>query len=202
MPINEHRLTLYVICLMQDLGMCIVVALFVIYKVYTLLDYFASGLSIRAWWNNQRMSRITPMNAGFCGFITVLLKLLGISDTVFDITKKDLPPSEDNGHDEDAGRYTFDESLIFLPGTTILLLQLTALVIKFLGMQSTALSRESGNACGLGEMFCSVYLIICYWPFLKGLFEKGKYGIPLSTISKAVALTCLFVHLSSMLSRN
>ncbi|WVZ02468.1 hypothetical protein V8G54_023274 [Vigna mungo] len=37
---------------------------------------------------------------------------------VFDITKKDVPLSDD----KDAGRFTFDESLIFLPGTTMLLL--------------------------------------------------------------------------------
>ncbi|KAJ1381429.1 Nucleotide-diphospho-sugar transferase [Sesbania bispinosa] len=36
---------------------------------------------------------------------SVLLKLLGISDTVFDITKKDLPPSNDGGDDRDAGSY-------------------------------------------------------------------------------------------------
>lgn len=191
---NKHRLTNFVVCSIQDLGICIPAALFVIYKVYTLLEYLASGLSIRAWWNNQRMSRITPMNAGFCAFVSVLLKLLGISDTIFDITKKDLPHSGDGGYDKDAGRYTFDESLIFLPGTTILLLQLTAMVIKLLGLQPPT-SSQSGNECGLAEMFCSVYLIICFWPFLRGLFEMGKYGIPLSTICKSAALTCLFVNL-------
>ena len=41
------------------------------------------------------MSRITPMNAGFCAFLSVLLKLFRISETVFDITKKDLPSAKD-----------------------------------------------------------------------------------------------------------
>ncbi|KAK7263499.1 hypothetical protein RJT34_31090 [Clitoria ternatea] len=176
----------------QDLGICIPVAIFVIYMVYTLSEYLAEGMSIRAWWNNQRMSIITPTNAGFCAFLSVLLKMLRISDTVFEITRKDLPPKEDVGDDKDAGRYTFDESLVFLPGTTILLLQLTAMVTMLLGLQPMT---KSGNGCGLGEIFCCVYLIICYWPFLKGLFEKGKYGIPSSTICKSTILTLLFVHL-------
>ncbi|XP_027345546.1 cellulose synthase-like protein H1 isoform X2 [Abrus precatorius] len=176
----------------QDMGMCIPVACFVIYAVYTLLEYLAAGMSIREWWNNQRMSRITPMNAGFCAFLTVILKLLRISNTVFDITKKDVPShARDGGEDKDAGRYTFDESLVFLPGTTILLMQLVAIVIKLLGLQPT----HSGNGCGLGEIFCSVYLIVCYWPFLRGLFERGKYRIPLSTVCKSAILTCFFVHL-------
>lgn len=178
----------------QDWGMYIPTAIFGIYKVYTLYEYLASGLSIKAWWNNQRMSRITPMNAGFCGFITVLLKLLGISNTVFDITKKELPPSRDDRHDKNAGRYTFNESLVFLPGTTILLLQLTAIFIKLFGFQPQGLSRN--YECGLAEMLISVYLIICYWPFLRGLFETGKFGIPLSTICKGATLTCIFVCLS------
>ncbi|KEH29713.1 putative cellulose synthase (UDP-forming) [Medicago truncatula] len=178
----------------KDWGMYIPTAIFGIYKVYTLYEYLASGLSIKAWWNNQRMSRITPMNAGFCGFITVLLKLLGISNTVFDITKKELPPSRDDRHDKNAGRYTFNESLVFLPGTTILLLQLTAIFIKLFGFQPQGLSRN--YECGLAEMLISVYLIICYWPFLRGLFETGKFGIPLSTICKGATLTCIFVCLS------
>ena len=133
-------------------------------------------------------------NAGFCAFLSVLLKLLRIFETVFDIIKKDLPPAEDVGDDKDAGRYTFDESLVFLPGTTILLLQLTTMFIKLLGLQP-AVPTPSGNGSGLGEIFCSVYLMICYWPFLRGLFETGKYRIPLSTILKSAILTCLFVHL-------
>ncbi|CAJ1979071.1 unnamed protein product [Sphenostylis stenocarpa] len=182
----------------RDRGICIPVAFLVIYKIYTASEYLAEGLSIRAWWNNQRMSRITPMNAGFCAFVIVLLKRLRISETVFDITKKDLPPTNDVGDDEDVGRYTFDESLVFLPGTTILLLQLTAIIIKLLGLQPLV-SVEGKNGCGIGEIFCAVYLIICYWPFLRGLFETGKYGIPFSTICKSAILICLFLNLCKII---
>jgi len=183
------------LCLIQDLGMCIPVAILVIYKVYTVSVYLAEGLSIKAWWNNQRMSRITPMNAGFCAFLSVLLKILRMSETVFDVTKKDLPPTNDVGDDKDGGRYTFDESLVFLPGTTILLLHLSSITIRLLGTRPVV-AIQSKNECGIGEIFCSVYLIICYWPFLRGLFETGKYRIPLSTIYKSIVLTGLFVHLS------
>ncbi|XP_040872663.1 cellulose synthase-like protein H1 isoform X6 [Glycine max] len=134
----------------QDLGICIPAAFLVIYKIYTASEYLAEGLSIRAWWNNQRMSRITPMNAGFCAFLSVLLKLFRISETVFDITKKDLPSAKDVGDDKDAGRYTFDESVVFLPGTTILLVQLTAMVIKLLGFQPPVATQSGKHGCGLG----------------------------------------------------
>ncbi|KAG4967565.1 hypothetical protein JHK85_033999 [Glycine max] len=132
----------------QDLGIRIPIAFFAIYKVYTVCEYLAAGLSVREWWNNQRMSRITSMNAGFCAFLSVLLKLLRISETVFDVTKKDLPPTGNVLDDKDAGRYTFDESVVFLPGTTILLLQLTAMVIKLLGLQPPV-PTPSRNGSGL-----------------------------------------------------
>ncbi|TKY66990.1 Cellulose synthase protein H1 [Spatholobus suberectus] len=177
-----------------DPGICILITFFIIYKAYTISEYLTAGLSIRAWWNNQRMSRITLMNVGFCAFLGVLLKLLRISETVFDITKKDLPPTRDVEDDKDAGRYTFDESLVFLPGTTILLLQLITMVIQLFGLQPPV-PTQSGNERGVGEILCSVYLIICYWPFLRGFFETGKYRIPLSTICKSTILTCLFVHI-------
>jgi len=177
---------------MQDLGICISIAFFVSYKIYTISEYLSAGLSYRAWWNNQRMSRITRMNAGFCAFVCILLKLLRISDTVFDITKKDVPVRDDAEDDKDAGRFTFDESLVFLSGTTILLLQLTIMFIKLLGLQPL---MPTHNGSGVGEIFCSIYLIICLWPFFRGLFEKGKYRIPFSLVSKSIILTWCFIHL-------
>jgi hypothetical protein len=30
--------------------------------------------------------------------------------------------------------------------------------------------------------------VLCFWPFFKGLFGKGKHGIPMYTICKSAAL--------------
>ncbi|KAI4322518.1 hypothetical protein L6164_022204 [Bauhinia variegata] len=179
----------------KDIGLCVAATLFVIYNIYTLTEYYLTGMSIRAWWNNQRMTRIFAMNPWIFGFLRVMLKLLKLSETVFEVTRKEQPSYGDGDcgqADSDAGRFTFDESHVFVPGTTILLLQLIALVIKFLGLQPPP---QSGNEAGIGVLFCSIYLVVCYWPFLKGLFGKGKYGIPISTVSKSAALAFLFVHL-------
>ena len=45
---------------------------------------------------------------------------------------------------------------------------------------------------GLGEMVCNVWVVICFWPFVRGLFRKGKYGIPLSTVLKSGMLALIF----------
>ncbi|KAJ1400051.1 Nucleotide-diphospho-sugar transferase [Sesbania bispinosa] len=177
----------------KGVGLWIPITLFVVYNIHTLLEYLSVGLSIRHWWNNQRMSIITTTTAWLIGFLCGILKLLGISDAVFEITQKECPNSDSDGDDADTGRFTFDESPAFLVGTTILLVQLTALIVRLLGLTPTGLT-QSGNGSGPGELICSMYLVVCYWPYLKGLFAKGKYGIPLSTICKSAALTYVFVH--------
>ncbi|XP_020238378.1 cellulose synthase-like protein H1 [Cajanus cajan] len=178
----------------KEFGQWIPVMLLVIYNISTLVEYLKTGLSFRTWWNNQRMIRIITMNAWFFGFLSIILKRLRISDPVFEITKKDQPASNEDDN-ENIGRFTFNESAVFVPGTTILLIQLIALFTKLLGWQPVV---RSGHGSGVGEMFCSSYLVICYWSFLKGLFLKGKYGIPLSTICKSTMLAFLFVHLCKL----
>ncbi|KAI4334134.1 hypothetical protein L6164_018864 [Bauhinia variegata] len=174
----------------KDLGLWIPVGLFVTYNILTLSAYLATGLSIREWWNNERMSRFMSMNAYFMSCLSVMFKFLRISEAVFEITQKEHTSSGD----EDGGRFTFNKSPMFIPGTTILMVQLTALVIFLLGLQPAA-KKGNGSGLGVGEVLCSIYLVVCHWPFLKGLFAKGKYGIPITTICKSAALALSFVHL-------
>ncbi|XP_028797142.1 cellulose synthase-like protein H1 isoform X2 [Neltuma alba] len=170
----------------------IYVSVFVIYCVYSLIEYLAIGLSVRTWWNNQRMRRVMAMTAWFVGSLSAIVEMLGASNTVFDITQKEPPTC--SASDTNAGRFIFDESPMFVPGTTMLLVQLTALAMKLLRLDPSA--EKNGNGSGVGEVLCSVYLVVCLWPFLKGLFRKAQYGIPMSTIFKSAILAFLFVHCS------
>ncbi|XP_020238421.1 cellulose synthase-like protein H1 [Cajanus cajan] len=174
----------------KGFGLWIPIALVVIYNVHTLLEYLRIGLSVRHWWNNQRMTIMTTTTAWFIGFLSGMLKLLGLSDTVFEVTEKEHPTCGADGDSADAGRFTFDESPVYVVGTTILVVHLTAMFIKFWELQRTS----GGNECGLGELIFSTYLVVCYWPYLKGLFGRGKYGISLSTIFKSSVVAFIFVH--------
>lgn len=166
------------------------VALFIIYNPYTLSEYVRTGLSVRTWWNNQRMARIISATSFLFGFFSVILKLIRLSETVFEVTQKD--ETDPTGYTNiDAGRFTFDESPIFIPGTTVLLVHLAALAMNLFGF-----CPQAGEArFGIGELVCSMWVVFCFLPFLKGLFGKGKYGIPTSTICKSAALAILFVYL-------
>ena len=172
----------------QEPAVLIPISLFVSYNFYNLFEYYGAGFSIRACWNNLRMGRITAVTAWLFGFFSVILKLLGLSETVFEVTKKDQSTTPGEGSDNDAGRFTFDGSLIFVPATTLLLVHLMALVTALLG-----LFDHVGIESRIGEIICSVWVVLCFSPFLKGLFGKGKYGIPTSSISKSVALALLFL---------
>lgn len=163
-------------------------SLLAIYSVYTLAEYLTCGQSVKSWWNNQRMMRITTSNAFLFGVLSVILKLVGMSDTVFEITRKD---QGDGGTEAQPGRFTFDDAPVFVPGTTLVLLHITGLVMWFSGLQTQV---HSGNECGISEIVCSALVLLSFLPFVKGLYRKGIYGIPSSTIWKSVALVALFIQ--------
>nr|GMD64165.1 cellulose synthase-like protein H1 [Ipomoea batatas] len=167
-------------------------SILIIYNLYTLSEYIRSGESLRAWWNNQRMWRVYASGSWLLGFLSGVVKVFGLSETVFEVTKKDHSSDEtlDKDDDSNVGRFTFDESPMLIPGTTILLVNMAALFIGFLDFKQNNKSRSWSS----GEGICSVWVILMYWAFLKGLFGKGKYGIPLSTVVKSVGLALLFVH--------
>ncbi|KAL2331856.1 hypothetical protein Fmac_019437 [Flemingia macrophylla] len=177
----------------KEPGMWIPTTLFVTYNVASLTEHLISGLSARTWWNNLRMGRITTMTSCFFGFLDIVFKRFRISDTVFEITKKDQPSSGD----ENVGRFVFNESPIFVAGTTILFIELIALAISWRGWQN-----GNDRAYGLGEVFCSAFVVLCYMPFLKGLFGKGKYGIPFCTKLKAIVFAYLVFYACTSIVTN
>ncbi|KAL0536687.1 hypothetical protein IC582_025647 [Cucumis melo] len=175
----------------QEPVICVPLLLFVLLKLRMLLDYFETGQSVKAWWNNLRMEKIQKMSSSLLGIVAVILKIFGISETVFEITKKESSSSSDDikSGDGDLGRFTFDESPMFVPVTTVLMIQLTALSIGFLQTQPSI--REFGVA----EVMCCLWTILSFWSFLKGMFAKGNYGLPWPTLFKSSVLALLFVYL-------
>lgn len=161
-------------------------AFFVIYNLSTLLEYFQCDLSIHAWWNNQRMARINSTCASLFGLFSIILKHLGLSETIFELTHKEQPNPGDDDRNTNIGRFTFDESLLFVPGTTIVLMHMVSLAILILRFQSPFGVRDGA---GTSEFLCSAWVMLMFSPFLKGLFGNGKYGIPTQTLCKSAALT-------------
>ncbi|OMP08325.1 Cellulose synthase [Corchorus olitorius] len=183
----------------QEPVVYIPVSLFLIHNLNSLSQYLKYGQTIRAWWNAQRMARIIAVSSLLFATLSMIVKLFGYSETVFEITQKIQSDDDENDADKVAGRFTFDESPMFVPVTALLMLHLTALAIWLLGLQPPP-ARGGDSGSGLVEILCSVWVVLSFWPFVKGLFGHGKYGIPLTTIFKSAALVLLFVPLCLRIS--
>ncbi|PAN38140.1 hypothetical protein PAHAL_7G149800 [Panicum hallii] len=179
-------------------GFLIPLALFLTYNVYNLAEYMECRLSARAWWNNHRMQRIVSCSAWLLAFLTVVLKTLGLSETVFEVTRKEQGQgaAPDGGGDDgaDPGRFTFDSSPVFVPPTALTILAVVALAVG--AWRAVAGAAAAGGGPGAGEFVCCGWLVLCSWPFVRGLAGgEGSYGIPWSVRIKAGLLVAAFVHL-------
>lgn len=176
----------------SELAIVIPIAVFLVFNMNTLSEYLTIGSSTRAWWKNQRMARITCTSSWLFATFTVILKHIGLSQSAFEVIAKNSTPLDDEDiNKNDSGKFTFNDSLIFLPGTTILLINLTALVI---GMSGFLATPPRSSEVGIGELLCGLWVVLYFWVFLKGLSGKGKYGIPSSTIVKSGVLALMFTH--------
>ncbi|KAF8765400.1 hypothetical protein HU200_008545 [Digitaria exilis] len=176
-------------------GFSIPLALFLSYNIYNFMEYMDCRLSARAWWNNQRMQRIISSSAWLLAFLTVILKTLGLSETVFEVTRKDKSASNGDGstNEADPGRFTFDSSPVFIPAAALAILNVVAIAVGAWRVVASAVEGRPGGP-GVGEFVCCSWLVLCLWPFVTGLVGKGSYGIPWSVKLKAGLLVAAFVH--------
>ena len=179
-------------------GFVIPLALFLAYNVYNLGEYKDCRLSVRAWWNNHSMQRIVSSSAWLLAFLTVVLKTVGLSETVFEVTRKEQQSSSDGdagdgADDADPGRFTFDSSPVFVPPTALAMLSIIAVAVG--AWRVVAGAVPAAGAPGAGELVCCGWLVLCFWPFVRGLVGKGSYGIPWSVRLKSGLLVAAFAHL-------
>ncbi|XBI56033.1 hypothetical protein VPH35_037713 [Triticum aestivum] len=181
----------------SDEGFRIPAALFLTCHIYHLMEYKECGLSVRAWWNNHRMQRITSASAWLLAFLTVILKTLGLSETVFEVTRKESSTSSDGGagtDEADPGLFTFDSAPVFIPVTVLSMLNIVALAVAAWRAVVGAAAGVHGGP-GIGEFVCCGWIVLCFWPFVRGLVSRGKYGIPWSVRVKAGLIVAAFVHI-------
>ncbi|WZZ08279.1 hypothetical protein YC2023_094200 [Brassica napus] len=184
--------------------LAITVTIVAMHCLYTLWQFTNNGFSVRSWYVSQSLWRILATCGWLFSIHDILLKLLGISNVGFVVAKKTTPKTMPiSGYEpiqrQDDGpnscyvhKFEFDNSCHFVPGTFIMLVNMAALASNFVGLQRSSCHHEGGRS-GLAENCACILVILLFLPFLKGLFAKGKYGIPLSTLSKAALLAMIFV---------
>ncbi|XP_020873283.1 cellulose synthase-like protein G1 isoform X4 [Arabidopsis lyrata subsp. lyrata] len=118
----------------SDPWFCLYIFLFFGAYAQDLLDFLLEGGTCRKWWNDQRMLMIKGLSSFFFGFIEFILKTLNLSTPKFNITSKA------NDDDEQRKRYEqeiFDfgtSSSMFLPLTTVAIVNLLAFVCGLYGI--------------------------------------------------------------------
>ncbi|XP_019087429.1 PREDICTED: cellulose synthase-like protein B5 [Camelina sativa] len=184
----------------------IIVTLVGMHCLNSLWQFIKLGFSVQSWYVSQSLWRIIATSSWLFSIQDIVLKLFGISKVGFVIAKKTMPDSksvdesktsqgEDDGPISDLGKFEFDSSCLFIPGTFIMLVNLAALA-EFLVRLLQSSCSHGGDGSGFAEACGCIMVVMLFFPFLKGLFEHGKYGIPLSTLCKAAFLTVLFVVFS------
>lgn len=163
----------------------IAVALFVSIYGFKLFEFLCVGGSIREWWNNQRMWLIQSLSPYLLATFDVLMKLLRVSETAFVVTPKGTGDEDDCCESD----FTFDSSSLFIMPTTVLFINLAAIVSGSVIFVSGRyhIFRDKLFA----EYFCSIWVVINLWPFVKGLARKGKRGIPWNVVMKSAALALI-----------
>ncbi|KAL0560070.1 hypothetical protein IC582_000464 [Cucumis melo] len=173
------------------------VPIFILYHSLSVCVYLQCGLSVRAWWNNVKMEMISTTSSYVFGILSLVLKLFGISEAVFEVTPKGQSNNVDDKEDDrNVGKFVFNESPLFIIGTAVVLLHLMALASSLLvtvGILQPPSSSDGRRGSGIGEILGCVWVLMALSPFLRGLFAKGKYGIPFPTICKSASLILLFV---------
>uniref|UniRef100_A0A0E0M6N7 Cellulose synthase-like protein H1 n=1 Tax=Oryza punctata TaxID=4537 RepID=A0A0E0M6N7_ORYPU len=175
-------------------GFRIALALSIAYNTYVFMEYIECGHSARACWNNHRMQRITSASAWLLAFLTVVLKTLGFSEAVFEITRKDKSKSDGDSNTDEAepGRFTFDESSVFIPVTALAMISVIAITVGAWRVVFVTTEGLSGGP-GISEFICCGWLVLCFMPLLRGLVASGSYGIPWSVKLKACLLVAIFL---------
>ncbi|KAH0914410.1 hypothetical protein HID58_028856 [Brassica napus] len=150
--------------------LAITVTIVAMHCLYTLWQFTNNGFSVRSWYVSQSLWRILATCGWLFSIHDILLKLLGISNVGFVVAKKTTPKTMPISGYEPIQRQDDGPNSCYRSSC-----------------------HHEGGRSGLAENCACILVILLFLPFLKGLFAKGKYGIPLSTLSKAALLAMIFV---------
>ena len=177
------------------------------------------GVSLQAWWMGEKMDALAATSSSLFAAYDVLKKLMGISDTKFEVTPKDkLLKEEDTtktkreGEEAEAavsGGVAVNSKLkLFVPPTVIVMLNLAALsqfllsslLNPSLWWPSSAMAssrRRRVDAVMKVEAWCCAWVLLLLHPIVKGLFLwcSGHRRSPLALHSSIVFLSssCSFI---------
>ena len=185
----------------------------------TCVESMMMGVNLQEWWDGDRMEVIAATSSNLFAACDVLKKLMGISDTRFEVTPKDRSVKTEEekaakSSDLSDGFMVNSKSSLFVPPTVIVMLNLVALS-QFLLTSLTAMAAtdrlldpspapaplpwlsSSLKALSCVEAWCCAWVLFVLQPFAKGLLLwcAGDRPSPLALHSSVVFLSssCSFI---------
>ncbi|KAK9089915.1 hypothetical protein Scep_028997 [Stephania cephalantha] len=164
-------------------------------NMYSLFEFLWSGGTLQGWWNEQRMWMFKRESSYLFGFIDTVFKLLGLSNSAFDISSKVVDPDVSQRYEKEIiefGRSTPMFTII----ATLAMLNLFSLV----GGLKRVVTDVEGSAFEsffLQLLLSSVAVLINH-PVYQGLFfrkDKGRMPASLSFKSTVLALLICLISL-------
>ncbi|KAF9611342.1 hypothetical protein IFM89_030131 [Coptis chinensis] len=162
---------------------------------YSLIEFLLSGGTFQSWWNEQRMWMYKRTTSYFFAFTDTCFKLLGYSDSAFEITAKVADQDVSQRYEKDIFEFG-NSSPMFTILATLALLNLFSLVG---GLNRIIKSRDIND---LQSMFLQILLtgivVILNLPLYWGLFfrkDNGRMPTSVTVKSSVLSLTACFLIL-------
>ncbi|KAL6893862.1 hypothetical protein ACP4OV_007960 [Aristida adscensionis] len=159
------------------------ISLFISIFATGILEMRWSGVGIDEWWRNEQFWVIGGISAHLFAVFQGLLKVLAGIDTSFTVTSK---ASDEEG--DFAELYMFKWTTLLIPPTTILIINLVAVVA---GISYAINSGYQSWGPLFGKLFFAFWVIIHLYPFLKGLMGRQN-RTPTIVIVWATLLASIF----------
>ncbi|KAK9059347.1 hypothetical protein SSX86_021967 [Deinandra increscens subsp. villosa] len=146
-------------------------------------DFKLFGSTYKRWWNDQRMWLIRGLSSYLFAFVEYTFKLLGIATQGFNVTSKVQDDELSKRYDQGLMEFGV-HSLMFVPLTTALIINLFALVIGIIRML-TVWNLEKLFV----QLFIASFGVLNSWPIYEAMVMRRDRGrMPIKTI--IISLCC------------
>lgn len=133
-------------------------------------EVFTSGGTLRTWWNEQRIWVIKVVSGSLFGCIDCLMKMLGISTTVFRLTNKAIAKEKVENYEK--GKFDFEGAQVFMvPMVALVIWNL----VCFIGGIWSIIGK--GNVSDMfGQLLLSTFLLVVSYPVIEGIVTRKSRG--------------------------
>ncbi|KAI4307852.1 hypothetical protein L6164_030987 [Bauhinia variegata] len=163
---------------------------------YSLWESLTSGCTFKGWWNFRRMTLIRRTTAHLFGFIDVLKKQLGLSETKFDITDKAVSEDTLKRYEEEVFDFG-SSSTMFTMIATLALLNLFGFIW---GWKRVIMDSDfnSSSQLILQIVVCGM-IVMVNKPVYEALFFRNDNGqFPSSVMPKSMLVASLACCLATL----